>query len=62
MEIGLARMAHRPFADAVIEVEEASLVRDFRARLGRNQPTRRRRRNRRLLVAWPLTDEAAGTY
>ena len=59
MEIGLARMAHRPVADAVVEIEQAGLVGDLGARLGRDQAARRRRRDRRLLVARALADEAA---
>jgi hypothetical protein len=31
MEVGLAGVAHRPFANAVVEFEQAGLVRDFRA-------------------------------
>ena len=61
VEVGLAGMADRPFADAVVEVEQAGLVGDFGARLGRDQAARRRRRDRRLLIAGPLADEAAGT-
>src|SRR5690349_9293018 len=37
VEVGLAGMAHRPFADAVVEIEQAGLVGDLGARLGRNQ-------------------------
>ena len=48
VEIGLAGMADRPFADAVVEIEQAGLVGDFGARLGRDQAARRGRRNRRL--------------
>ena len=61
MEVGLAGMAHRPFADAVVELEQAGLVGDFGARLGRDQAARRGRRDRRLRVAGALADEAAGT-
>src|SRR5947209_3117502 len=61
MEIGLARVAHRPLADAVVQIEQAGLVGDLGARLGRNQAARRRRRDRRLLIAGALADEAAGT-
>jgi hypothetical protein len=39
VEIGLTRMAHRPFADLLVEIEQAGLVGDLRARLG---GTRRR--------------------
>src|SRR5699024_2179922 len=61
IEVGFAGMAHRPLADAVVEVEQAGLVGDLRARLGRNQAARRRGRDRRLLLAGTLADEAAGT-
>src|SRR5437868_7957745 len=59
MEIGLAGMADRPFADAVVQIEQRGLVGDLGAWLGRDQPARRRRRDRRLLIAGPLADEAA---
>ena len=59
MEIGLAGMADRPFADLLVEIEQAGLVGDLGARLGRDEAARRRRRDRRLLVARPLADEAA---
>src|SRR5688572_4402855 len=45
MEIGLAGMADRPFADLLVEVEKAGLVGDLGARLGRDEPARRRRRS-----------------
>src|SRR3546814_8484139 len=32
MEIGLAGMADRPFADAVVQIEQCRLARDLRAR------------------------------
>ena len=60
MEVGLARMADRPFADAVVEIEQPGLVGDFRARLGRDQAARRGGRDWRLLFAGALADEAAG--
>src|SRR6185437_1996982 len=60
IEIRLARVADRPFADAVVEVEQAGLVGDLRAWLGRDQAARRRGRDRRLLLSRTLTDEAAG--
>src|SRR3546814_8751989 len=59
MEVGLARVPHRPAADAVVEVEQARLVGDLRAWLRGHEAARRRGRDRRLLVAGPLTDEAA---
>src|SRR6185503_13945852 len=61
MEIGLARVTDRPFANAVVEVEQPGLVGDFGTRLGGDEAARRRRRDRRLLLARPLADEAAGT-
>ena len=59
VEVGLARMAHRPSADAVVEVEQAGLVGDLGAGLGRDQAARRGGRDRRLRVARALADEAA---
>lgn len=44
MEIRLARMAHRPFADALREIEQARLVLIFGVELLWHQPARRRRR------------------
>ena len=37
VEVGFAGMAHRPAADAVIEVEQRGLVGDIGRRLGRDQ-------------------------
>src|SRR5688572_1845094 len=45
MEVGLAGMADRPFADLLVEVEQAGLVGDLGARLGRDEAARRRRRS-----------------
>lgn len=61
MEIGFAGMPHRPAADTVAQIEQAGLVRDFGAGLGRDQTARRRRRNRCLLIARPLTQEPTRT-
>src|SRR6185369_11271088 len=61
IKIGLARVADRPFADAVVQFEQARLVGDIRARLGRNQAARRSRRDWRLLFARTLANEAART-
>jgi len=61
VEVGLARVTHRPFADAVVQIEQAGLVGYLRARLGRNKAARRSRRDGRLLVAGSLTDETART-
>ena len=41
VEVTLARMPHRPAADAVVEVEQAGLVLDLGRRLGWYQPARR---------------------
>ena len=60
VEVGLAGVALGPFADAVVEVEQAGLVGDLGARLRWNQAARRRGRDRRLLLARTLADEAAG--
>ena len=54
MEIGFARMPHRPAADAVAQIEQAGLVGDLGARLGRNQTARRGWGDRCLLVAGAL--------
>ena len=60
VEIGLAGVTNRPFADAIVEVEQARLVGDFRARLGGDQAARRGGGDRRLLIAGTLANEAAG--
>src|SRR6185369_3642231 len=60
MEVGLPGMADRPFADAVVQIEQRGLVGDFRARLGGDQSARGSGRDRRLLVARTLAHEAAG--
>ena len=60
MEVRLAGVAHRPAADAVVQIEQAGLVGNFRAGPGGNQTARRRGRDRRLLVARTLAQEAAG--
>ena len=60
MEIRLAGMAHWPFANAFIKIEQRRFVRHFRAWLGWNQATRRRRRGRWRLFPWVLAHEAAG--
>ena len=51
MKVRLARVAHRPAADPVAQVEQAGLVGHFRAGLGRNQTARRGGRDRGLLIA-----------
>ena len=59
MEVGLAGMAERPLANAVVEFEQRGLSRDVGRRLGRHKAARRRRRYRRLLLAGLLALEAA---
>jgi hypothetical protein len=61
VKIGLAGMTHRPLADAVVEIEQARLVGNLRARLGRDEAARRGRRDRRLLIARTLSNKAART-
>ena len=61
MEIGFSGMTHRPAADTVAQIEQAGLVRDFRAGLGRNQTAWRGGRNRCLLIARPLTQKPTRT-
>ena len=51
VEVGLTRMAERPFADAVVEIEQAGLARHLGGWFGGYQPARRRRGCRRLLLA-----------
>lgn len=60
MEIRLAGVAHRPAADAIVEIEQAGLVGDFRAWACGHKATWRRGRDRRLLIAGTLTQKAAG--
>src|SRR5205814_5374136 len=60
MEVGLARVPHRPLADAVVELEQTGFVCDLGARLGRNQAARWRGRDRRLLLARTLANEPTG--
>src|SRR5579875_2379970 len=60
VEIGFSRVPHRPFADPVIEIEQARLVGNFGAWLCRDQPPGRSRRDRSLLLARTLPDESTG--
>lgn len=60
VEVRLPGMAHRPAADAIVEIEQAGLVRDFRAGACRHQSARWRRRDRGLLVTRALAQEATG--
>lgn len=62
MEIGLARMAQRPFADAVVQVEQAGLARNIGRRLCRHQAAGRGRGCRRGLITRVLAHETAGAY
>jgi hypothetical protein len=59
MEIRFTRMAHRPAAYLVAQVEQAGFVRNFGAWFRRYEATRRRWRDRRLLITGSLTQEAA---
>jgi hypothetical protein len=59
VKVRLARMAQRPLADLLGEVEQARLVRHFRAGLGGHEAARRRGRDRLLLFARTLAQKAA---
>ena len=54
VEIGLARMAERPFANSVVEIEQRGLASDFRARTCRDEATRRRGRRIRMPDGAPI--------
>lgn len=60
MKIGFAGMAHRPAADAIVKVKQTGLVRDFRAGPCGHKAARWCGRDRRLLIARALTQEATG--
>ena len=60
VEIRFSRMAHRPATYFLGQVEQAGLVRNLRARLGRYKAARWRGRDRCLLIAWSLAQESAG--
>ena len=60
MKICLAGMAHRPTAHALGQVEQAGFTGHVCAGFGRNQPARRGRGDRRLLIAGALPHKAAG--
>jgi hypothetical protein len=62
MEVWFAGVANRPFADALIQIEQAGFTRDLWAWLGRNKPTWRRWRGGRSLITRPLAQETAGAY
>jgi hypothetical protein len=57
VEIRLARVPQRPFANLLVKIEEARLVGDVRAWLCRHEAARRGRGDGRLLIAWTLTEE-----
>src|SRR3546814_2486853 len=57
MEIGFAGMSHWPFADFIGQIEQAGLIRNFRAGLCRNQTTGWSRWDRRLLISWSLSQK-----
>src|SRR5690606_31299361 len=59
MEVRLAGMTERPFANLLVEIEQARLVRHLRAGFGRHQPARRRGGDGLLHIARPLPQEAA---
>ena len=61
VKIRLARLAHWPAAYPLVEIEQAGLIGHFRAGFCRNQPARRSRGDRCLLVARTLAEEASGT-
>lgn len=61
VEIRFSGVADGPFANAVAEIEQARLARDFGAGPCGDEATRRRRCGGRCLIARPLTQEAAGT-
>jgi hypothetical protein len=58
MEIGLTGVTQRPFADAIVEIEQRGFVRNFRAGPGRHQTPWRRGRRRCGLFPRVLTDKA----
>ena len=60
MEIRFARMPHGPAADAIVEIEQAGLVGDFRAWPRGHAAARRGGRDRRLLIAGALAQESTG--
>ncbi len=59
VEVRFARMTHGPAAHLLRQVEQASLVRNLGAWLGRHQTAGRRRWDRRLLITGALPQEAA---
>lgn len=59
VEIGLARMAHRPATDFIGKVQQAGLVCNRRIRFCWNQPARRCWRDRGLLIAGSLAQESS---
>ena len=61
MEIGFTGMAQRPFANLVVQIQQASLVSHFRGRFGRDETAWRCGLRRRLLFSGQGTHEAART-
>ncbi len=61
MKVRFARMADWPLADAVVELEQTSLVSDLRAGLCRHESARGSRRDRRLLFPGALADKSPRT-
>ena len=60
VEVRLTRMAHRPAANAVVQIEQAGLVGHFLAGPCGHEAARRGRGDGGLLIAGPLTQEATG--
>ena len=61
MEIGFARVPHRPATDAIIQIEQAGLAGDFCAGPCGDQSARWCRRDRCLLIAGALAQKSAGS-
>lgn len=57
MEIRFTGMTHRPATYFLRQIEQACLVCNCGIGFGRNKSAGRRGRDRRLLIAWPLTQE-----
>lgn len=60
MEIRFAGMTHRPFTNALGQIEQSRLVFIFRIQFLRNEPTRRRRRQG-MLISRRLTGKPTRT-
>jgi hypothetical protein len=59
VEVSLARMTHRPAADAFVQIEQASFLGHLSAGLGGHQAARRCWRDWSLLITGALAQEAA---